>query len=153
MGKVTFTQIQAGIFEQFTAEDFSHQFYLTGGTALSAFYFHHRQSEDLDFFSEKDFDNEPLYEIFNKLSKLLKLPVKYTQRYKARICEFTKGDKVVIKIDVVHHPYPRIEKGIEYKNFPIDSLRDISANKLRGFRDGGRNAFCNKLKFPLFQGN
>ena len=30
---------------------FCRFFYLTGGTALSAFYFQHRFSEDLDFFS------------------------------------------------------------------------------------------------------
>jgi len=28
----------------------SKNFYLTGGTALAAFYLHHRMSEDLDFF-------------------------------------------------------------------------------------------------------
>ncbi|MBI4039879.1 nucleotidyl transferase AbiEii/AbiGii toxin family protein, partial [Candidatus Daviesbacteria bacterium] len=32
------------------------QFYLTGGTALAEIYLHHRFSEDLDFFSEKEFD-------------------------------------------------------------------------------------------------
>ena len=31
-------------------------FYLTGGTALAVFYLKHRYSEDLDFFSEKEFD-------------------------------------------------------------------------------------------------
>ncbi len=29
-------------------------FYLTGGTALAAFYLRHRLSEDLDFFNEKE---------------------------------------------------------------------------------------------------
>ena len=28
-------------------------FYLAGGTALSLFYFHHRQSDDLDFFTQE----------------------------------------------------------------------------------------------------
>lgn len=28
-------------------------FYLTGGTALSRYYFHHRRSDDLDFFTRK----------------------------------------------------------------------------------------------------
>jgi len=31
------------------------RFYFTGGTALSYYYLHHRLSEDLDFFSEKEF--------------------------------------------------------------------------------------------------
>ena len=35
--------------------DLAEIFYLTGGTALSAFYLHHRESEDLDFFSREPF--------------------------------------------------------------------------------------------------
>ena len=34
----------------------SDRFYLTGGTALSEFYLQHRLSEDLDFFSEDEFE-------------------------------------------------------------------------------------------------
>ncbi len=33
---------------------FKDYFYLTGGTALAAYYLHHRYSEDLDFFSFKE---------------------------------------------------------------------------------------------------
>ena len=36
------------------------QFYLTGGTALAAFYLQHRYSEDLDFFSDQEFDLLPI---------------------------------------------------------------------------------------------
>lgn len=32
-------------------DELSHEFFLTGGTALSVFYLHHRSSEDIDFFS------------------------------------------------------------------------------------------------------
>lgn len=35
-------------------------FYLTGGTALAEFYLHHRQSEDLDFFSENEFEPQDI---------------------------------------------------------------------------------------------
>ena len=31
-------------------------FYLSGGTALAEYYLHHRYSEDLDFFTEKEID-------------------------------------------------------------------------------------------------
>jgi len=34
------------------------RFYLTGGTALSSWYLHHRQSYDLDFFSLERFHKE-----------------------------------------------------------------------------------------------
>jgi predicted nucleotidyltransferase component of viral defense system len=40
-------------------------FYLTGGTALSAYYLKHRYSEDLDFFSLKPVDTLSI-EVFLK---------------------------------------------------------------------------------------
>ena len=47
-------------------------FYLSGGTALAEYYLHHRYSEDLDFFTEKEVD--PLsIQIF--LNQSLKKPV------------------------------------------------------------------------------
>ncbi len=45
------------LLESFGKEKFLKQnFYLTGGTPLAAFYLRHRYSEDLDFFSETEFD-------------------------------------------------------------------------------------------------
>ena len=41
-------------FLAFFSEYNNEKFYLTGGTALSRFYFQHRYSEDLDFFSAKE---------------------------------------------------------------------------------------------------
>lgn len=41
-------------------------FYLGGGTALAEFYLHHRLSEDLDFFSENEFDPQVISAIFKK---------------------------------------------------------------------------------------
>ena len=41
-------------------KEISNQFYFTGGTALTEYYIHHRESEDLDFFCEQEFDIEPL---------------------------------------------------------------------------------------------
>jgi len=34
----------------------SSQFYFTGGTALSEVYLQHRESDDLDFFTDRTFD-------------------------------------------------------------------------------------------------
>ncbi|MFH1863611.1 MAG: nucleotidyl transferase AbiEii/AbiGii toxin family protein [bacterium] len=53
MGQDLLTKEQKQILE-FVSKDkvITSQFYLTGGTALSYFYFKHRFSEDLDFFSE-----------------------------------------------------------------------------------------------------
>lgn len=114
MGEVTFTPLQQSIFD-IVAKDqtLSSQCYLTGGTALSAFYLHHRESEDLDFFSEKDFDDMYLSDFAKELSITLGFSLRYTKRYRSRICELLKDKTLIIK-----------------KGLSIDSLRDIAANKL-----------------------
>jgi predicted nucleotidyltransferase component of viral defense system len=56
MGKIklnesllTFTKLQKSIFNALSKNpELTKKFYLTGGTALSAVYLHHRESEDLD---------------------------------------------------------------------------------------------------------
>jgi len=44
-------------------------FYLTGGTALAEFYLEHRFSEDLDFFSEREFDPQSVSVTLKKLQR------------------------------------------------------------------------------------
>ena len=44
-------------------------FYLSGGTALAEFYLKHRLSEDLDFFSENEFDPQAVSVFFRKIEK------------------------------------------------------------------------------------
>ncbi len=45
------TPLQFEVLRRFFAGDVSKQFFLTGGTALAAFYLHHRLSDDLDLFT------------------------------------------------------------------------------------------------------
>ncbi len=138
MGKVKkdkfvplFTPLQRRIFHHLAKDKmFVSQFYFTGGTALSAFYLRHRESEDLDFFSENDFDDRELEILMDELSKTLSFRYQFTKRYKARIFEFVDDEKLLIKLDFVHHPHKRIERGIFYEGVAIDSLRDIATNKL-----------------------
>lgn len=123
--------LQKTIFEEVAKDiNLASQFYFTGGTALSAFYLNHRESEDLDFFSEIAFKGKQIHEFIDKLSSILNIPYRFTEYEKINIYEFVKEDKFLIKLDFVHHPYPRLEKEESYKGFEIDSLIDIAANKL-----------------------
>lgn len=131
MEKVTFTPLQKQIFNKVSKDPvLSKQFYFTGGTALSAFYLHHRESEDLDFFSESDFEDTKIEELINNLSISFKIPYRFTKKGEARIFEFVKNDKLLIKIDFNYYPYKRVEKGNKHQEIEIDSLRDIAINKL-----------------------
>src|SRR3989338_7399780 len=69
-------------------------FYLAGGTALSMFYFQHRESFDLDFFTRK-FKRQNVTNIVDHLSKKSGWPVEL-------IGEQTKKDLIGVAIYMVH---------------------------------------------------
>lgn len=126
-----FTPLQKKIFDKVSKDSLlSKQFYFTGGTALSSFYLHHRESVDLDFFSETDFENTAIEKLMTNLSFELKLPYRSTEREVVRIYEFFKKNKLLIKVDFSYYPYKRVEKGKKYQGMAIDSIRDIATNKL-----------------------
>lgn len=132
MGKVTFTSLQESIFEKFSKNKFlCKKFYFTGGTALAAFYLHHRESEDLEFFSEKDFENKHIDKFVDQISEELKSELRFTQIEDTRIYELFRGNKLLIKIDFNYYPYKRIKWGLKVQGVVIDSLYDIAVNKLQ----------------------
>ena len=131
MEKVTFTPLQKQIFDKVSKDlVLSKQFCFTGGTALSAFYLHYRESEDLDFFSETDFEDAGIEKLMKNLSMSFNTAYRFTKKGGVRIFEFVKNDKLLIKVDFNHYPYKRVEKGKQYQGIAIDSLRDIAINKL-----------------------
>ncbi|OGK11933.1 hypothetical protein A2768_00770 [Candidatus Roizmanbacteria bacterium RIFCSPHIGHO2_01_FULL_37_16] len=131
MGKIFFTQKQKFIFDQVKNEDFfKSDFYFTGGTALSFFYLQHRYSEDLDFFSERKFSFAKTLELVRSWAN------KYSFTFTEQVSEvvhifiikFKNGES--LKVDFGYYPYKRVENGISYENFAVDSLLDIAINKL-----------------------
>ena len=66
MGKSVLNDFQKEVLAVFCKTDLAKKFYLAGGTALSEFYFHHRKSEDLDFFTtEEELDIKELERFVN----------------------------------------------------------------------------------------
>lgn len=140
MGKVspkplidlTLTSLQRFIFDEFSKEKrLTKQFYFTGGTALSGAYLQHRESEDLDFFSETEFDKDMVDKFVQRVSEIQGFQIKLTQREHTRIYELLKSNKVMIKIDFALYPYKRLKKGLIISGVKVDSLFDIATNKLQ----------------------
>lgn len=105
-------------------------FYLTGGTALAAFYLHHRYSEDLDFFSEREIDLLNLTPTIETLKKKTgALEIDFQQSYNRNLAFFHFKD-IIVKTEFTYFPFPRIEKGQSVESINIDSLLDIAVNKL-----------------------
>ena len=132
LDKPTFTSIQKLIFDEFSKDkSLRKQFYFTGGTALSAFYLHHRESEDLDFFSESDFVNQITDQFTNQISKNINTEPRFTQIENTRMYELLRDGKLQIKIDFNYYSYQRLKQGITFQDVEIDSLFDIATNKLQ----------------------
>lgn len=64
---------QKKLLDFFATTSLIKKFYLTGGTALSFFYLHHRLSIDLDFFSDTRFEFKDLENFLNKVKKAFRL--------------------------------------------------------------------------------
>lgn len=117
---------------RFLSEDKSicAHFYLTGGTALAEFYLHHRLSEDLDFFSEQEFDPQSISVILRKIQVAVGIKnIEYQQSFNRNLF-FLRTDTDVIKTEFTYFPFARIEQKEIFGNLFIDSLIDIAVNKL-----------------------
>lgn len=137
MGKTILTADQEKVLDLVMKNSgISTIFYLTGGTALSEFYLHHRYSDDLDFFtSREDF---PQFEI-EKFAQTIKEEVGaddivYRRLHDRRIFFFEKG-KEELKIEFTYYPFVQIGEGQDISGLKIDSLEDLSANKIMALFD------------------
>lgn len=131
MAKTILNANQIKILEAISQDnEICRNFYLTGGTALAEYYLQHRLSEDLDFFSETEFDIQAINVFFAKNKKLLGIrKVDIQQSFNRNlIFLYLPGD--VIKTEFTYFPFPRIEKKIKKNKLFVDSLEDIAVNKL-----------------------
>jgi len=108
------------------------KFYLTGGTPLAAFYLHHRLSVDIDLFTQEQEVDPKLTDAFLKrvTPKLSIIHIDRSQFLGLVSYKLIYKNKKELKVDFNYYPFPRIEKGIKYKNLKVDSVYDIGINKI-----------------------
>jgi len=125
------TESQAAFLRNFGKDKLlAKSFYLTGGTALAEFYLGHRLSEDLDFFSEKEFDLLALGVFLKKAKGVLGFTKIDFQKSNNRNLYFLHFRDEVLKVEFTFFPFPRIEEGGIKGGVQIDSFLDIAVNKL-----------------------
>jgi len=126
--------LQKRVLDLFSKSHLKNKFYWTGGTALSFFYLHHRQSKDLDFFSDKPFSYDQIIGFVRNLKKQLKLKEIEEKKIFDR-WEFFLRDKEELRIEFVFYEHPKIKPRKKWQRIFIDSLEDIAANKVIAFFD------------------
>ena len=104
---------------------------MSGGTALSSWYLHHRESFDLDFFSEKEEVNANylIRWLTDQKNKLEIADMTHEEQFGFNFfnLKYANGDK--LKVDFSYFPSERIEKRLVWNGLQIDSLYDIAVNK------------------------
>ena len=119
------TSLQQQVLNAFFAEEaFSRAFYLTGGTALAAFYLHHRYSDDLDFFTNNE-DVGFLWPMVQSLASHLNFEMESRTPQFVRL-RFGEG----LKVDFVQDVPFRAGVPIRHGAWQVDSLENITLNKI-----------------------
>lgn len=125
------TPHQRIIIDEFVSSKYlKSTFYFTGGTALAAVYLQHRESEDLDFFSEARFEASDVFNLITTWSKKHQFEIDSRIEENVNIYTLSFADGIKLKIDFNHYPYKRIATGPVVESIQIDSLIDIAVNKL-----------------------
>lgn len=100
---------------------FLKKFYLSGGTGLSL-HLGHRESIDLDFFSEDEFDPVKVQQQLQLLGEL-----QSTELSNGTVNTFIDD----VKVQMLHYPYPLIDAFHAWNNISISSVKDIALTKLQ----------------------
>lgn len=117
-------------------EEIRAAFYLTGGTALSAFYLEHRLSEDMDFFTDTE-ETMPRVEFLTGFLK--RLPgsetIAYQRLFDRRIFSvgFKDGDR--LKLEFTVYPFEPVEARKQVGRLTVDGLLNILTGKLFAMTD------------------
>jgi len=111
-------------------ESINSKFYLTGGTVLSRAYLHHRYSDDLDFFLNRE--NDFLKEVDKILIELKKsFEVKVPVREEAYVLVFVNEKEISLKIDFVNDVGFHVGEIVNHPFFKrVDSWQNILSNKI-----------------------
>ncbi len=108
-------------------------YYLTGGTALSAFYLKHRYSEDLDFFTESPGGVARAETIVRSLADKLGLRLTMGRRFQTLFeCSAHNQKGETIEMDFALDMPGRLKpmRPREAFGVDLDNAEDISCNKL-----------------------
>ncbi|MBI2008053.1 nucleotidyl transferase AbiEii/AbiGii toxin family protein [Candidatus Amesbacteria bacterium] len=123
---------QIQILELFFKSDFSRPFFLTGGTALSAFYFAHRESKDLDLFTLQAFDPLRLTQLISEIAKKTgSTPnIKVASNTYQEIYLTSENSRWTQRIDLVHDVPRHFGELSRVGDIIVDSLENIGSNKV-----------------------
>jgi len=125
------TPLQKAFLDRFFGRTVGQAFFLTGGTALAAFYLHHRQSVDLDIFTLDDLALTEAVRLLPALVEELGWEIRqarHTEHFHRFLLGGLEGD--LLQADLVRDFGPQFGEHRRVGPVIVDSLENIAANKL-----------------------
>lgn len=137
MGQAVLTEAQKTALRIVGQESAMGHFYLSGGTALSAFYLTHRLSDDLDFFTREDVRLTDASACVARVREAIQATEVRSDRLHDRHLFFFTYPEGELKIEFSRYAFDQLDSPTmdEFSGMRIDSLRDIAANKLAALLD------------------
>lgn len=120
-------------------QPFLSSFYLSGGTAL-ALHLGHRESEDLDFFTQRDFDP-----IILQIQLEKKVNLSGIEQDLGTLNCYADD----VKLQFLHYPYNLISSPTYWNNIQLSSIEDIACTKLLTISSRGSKKDFIDLHFIL----
>lgn len=127
------TPFQYKVLTQLYEHGFAERgYFLTGGTALAEFYFQHRYSDDLDFFTRHTNDfKADIHWILEKMDDFglqVEIFIRSDRFLNFHVFENDKNCEP-LKIDMVHDINVMMDAPQQFGTILVDSLEDIAVNK------------------------
>jgi hypothetical protein len=110
----------SSILQNLKNTDFIRNFYLSGGTSL-ALQIGHRESQDLDFFNQNDFQPELIQRELESIGKLKDITLD-----RGTLNCFLDN----VKLQFLYYPYKLLEPKIIWENISLSSKLDLALTKL-----------------------
>lgn len=128
--KKPLTKLQETILQNFFAKPIGKSYFLTGGTALSGFYFYHRESLDLDLFTFETIEIEPVRQVFEAIATKTRLSLDHRVATEGYHKFFLTGKSGELKIDLVREQKVHFGDIKTFGKVRVDSIENIGSNKI-----------------------
>jgi predicted nucleotidyltransferase component of viral defense system len=132
------TPFQHQFLSRLAGSPLQSDFFFTGGTALAAFYLHHRYSEDLDFFTDDPQAVSRVAPVIQQLAKELGMTASFTRTTGHFLeCFLANPSGERLEMDfALDSPY-RLEAKVQRPEIGlwVDGPLDIACNKLSALYD------------------
>lgn len=135
MGQEILKNWQKKVIGVLLAESDFKNFYLSGGTALAAYYLNHRISDDLDFFSQMAIEPIALHNLAKIIKEKLNIGEMRFSKIYDRNLFFYSTDQEEFKIEFTQYPFSQLELPETFDGLSVDSKYDIAVNKLAAVLD------------------